>query len=342
MDIQYLNRCVQQIEVTNLPYEDVKVENHSPLIMIGKGRQGAVFQYNEDIAVKVFGNEEDCEREYYALSLGQHTDLFPKLHDKGSLHIAMDFIRGVDVREYLQSQPLTEELSMKLIQMLITFKEIGYERIDHHKRQIYIQFDGSLKVIDVARTVWRDRVYPYPRKLINSLGEKNNQIFLSHVQAISPELYEEWSHYIQMEEASREITKLLLTQSSDKALLNTKSDLLKNSTIEAEYLKRLEDLAYKVFKDEWVKVMLAKGVNPDLVMEKIDDHWKKLENKLLAKEIKKKNDQLKGDYVGYKKDKDQSSEKEKKKSYDGYTAYPKSDSKQKKDSRPSKIYRFRK
>ena len=110
---------------------------------------------------------------------------------------------------------------MKLIQMLITFKEIGYERIDHHKRQIYIQSDGSLKVIDVAGTVWRDRVYPYPRKLINSLGEKNNQIFLSHVQAISPELYEEWSHYIQMEEASREITKLLLTQSSDKASLKT-------------------------------------------------------------------------------------------------------------------------
>ena len=66
----------------------------SPLIMIGKGRQGAVFQYNEEIAVKVFGNEEDCEREYYALSLGQHTNLFPKLHDKGPLHIAMDFIRG--------------------------------------------------------------------------------------------------------------------------------------------------------------------------------------------------------------------------------------------------------
>ena len=81
---------------------------------------------------------------------------------KGPLYIAMDFISGIDVREYLQSQPLTEELSMKLIQMLITFKEIGYERIDHHKRQIYIQSDGSLKVIDVARTVWRDRVYPYP------------------------------------------------------------------------------------------------------------------------------------------------------------------------------------
>ena len=44
MDIQYLNRCVQQIKVTNLPYADVEVENHSPLVMIGKGRQGAVFQ----------------------------------------------------------------------------------------------------------------------------------------------------------------------------------------------------------------------------------------------------------------------------------------------------------
>ncbi|WP_428909491.1 hypothetical protein [Niallia sp. Krafla_26] len=275
MDKQYLKQCVNKIKVTNLPYADVEVENHSPLKMIGKGRQGAVFKVNDDICVKVFGNEEDCEREYYALSLGKHTDLFPMVHDKGPLHIAMDFIKGVDLREYLQSQPLTEELSFKLIQLLITFKEIGYERIDHHKRQIFILPNGHLKVIDVARTVWRDRVYPYPRKLINSLGEEYKKTFLSHVQKLSADLYAEWSHYIEMEKLSRHITKKLLTQSSDKNSLLIES--LLNSKVEKEYRKRLEDLVYKVFKDEWVKVMLAKGVNPDVIMDKIEEKMEKLQ-----------------------------------------------------------------
>ena len=96
--------------------------------------------------------------------------------------------------------------------MLVVFKEIGYERIDHHKRQIYLQEDGSLKVIDVARTIWRDRVYPYPRKLLNSLGKDYKEVFLSHVQAMAPELYEEWKHYIRMEEISRKIYDLLINQ----------------------------------------------------------------------------------------------------------------------------------
>src|SRR4051812_14733232 len=216
MDTQFLEQCVQEIQVRNVENADVEVVNNSPLVMIGKGRQGAVFQVTDDICVKVFGNLEDCDREYYALSLGQQSDLFPRLYAKGPLHVAMETIRGVDLREYLQSQPLTKELSIKLINMLITFKEIGYERIDHHKRQIYLQPDGNLKVIDVARTVWRDRVYPYPRKLLVSLGEENKELFLSHVQAISPELYEEWKHYIRMEELSRQIYQVLLTKPPKK------------------------------------------------------------------------------------------------------------------------------
>jgi hypothetical protein len=268
---------MKEIEVTNLDNADVEVVNHSPLTMIGKGRQGAVFQFSDDICVKVFGNTEDCEREHYALSLGQHTDLFPKVYAKGTLYIAMEVIKGVDLREYLQSQPLTEELSIKLINMLITFKEIGYERIDHHKRQIYLQPEGNLKVIDVARTVWRDRVYPYPRKLLVSLGEENKELFLSHVQAISPELYEEWKHYIRMEELSRQIYQVLLTKPPKKDEIKDLSQKLLTTDDELLYVTQLESLVYKVFKEEWVKTMLARGVDPDAVMEKIDRHWEKRE-----------------------------------------------------------------
>lgn len=277
MYIENLEQWMQNIKVTNLVNADVEVVNNTPLVIMGKGRQGAVFQISDDICVKVFGNTEDCDREYYALSLGQQTSLFPKLYGKGPLYIVMEIIRGVDLREYLQSQPLTEALSAKLIEMLITFKEIGYERIDHHKRQIYLQSDGSLKVIDVARTIWRDRVYPYPRKLLTSLGEENKAIFMAHVQEMAPELYLEWLHYIRMEEISREITALLLPQKPDKNKVKNLSNSLLTTADEKNYVVLLQGLVHKVFKEEWIKTMLARGADPEAVMEKIDEYWDKLE-----------------------------------------------------------------
>ena len=304
---------MEEIEVTNLVNADVEVVNLSPLTMMGKGRQGAVFQFSDEICVKVFGNTEDCEREHYALTLGQHTNLFPKVYAKGSLYIAMEIIKGVDLREYLQSHPLTEELSMKLINMLITFKEIGYDRIDHHKRQIYLQPDGNLKVIDVARTVWRDRVYPYPRKLLTSFGEEYKELFLSHVQALSPELYEEWKHYIRMEEMSRQIYQVLLKNPPKKDKLKDLSNKLLTTNDEPIYVAQLESLVHKVFKEEWVKTMLARGTDPDVVMEKIDKHLEKWEkknvpnqdNQKLNKKERQSNSQNnhkstnKGSYIGY-------------------------------------------
>lgn len=279
MDTKYLEKCMKEIQVKNLVNEDVEVINHSPLMMIGKGRQGAVFQFTDDICVKVFGNVEDCEREYYALSLGQKTSLFPRLYGKGKHYIVMEMVKGVDVREYLQSQPLTAVLSRKLIHMLITFKEIGFDRIDHHKRQIYLQPDGSLKVIDVARAVWRDRVYPYPRKLLTSLGEENKEIFLFHVETFAPDLYEEWLHYIRMEELSRKIYHILISQQSDESVLGELTQKLLTTSEEEIYLMQLENMMHKVFKEEWIKTMLAKGSDPEEVLSKIEQLLQKEESK---------------------------------------------------------------
>lgn len=267
---------VESITVNNQENQDVEVINNSPLRMIGKGRQGAVFQYSDDVCVKVFGNEEDCAREYEALSMGEHTGLFPQIYDHGPLFIVMETIKGIDLREYLQSHPLTEELSAKLIEMLVTFKDIGYERIDHHKRQIYLQADGSLRVIDVARTIWRDRVYPYPRKLLTSLGETHKETFLSHVKAFSPELLEEWGYYMRMEELAREIYPLLLKGGKTKSVVKDISSRLLTKD-DKDHVNQLVNLMHKVFKEEWVKTMLARGHNPDKVMEKIDEHWNALE-----------------------------------------------------------------
>lgn len=279
MNDKEIARQLKKIKVINQEQADVEVKNPTSLTMIGKGRQGAVFQIDENTCAKVYGNPEDCEREHYALSLGQKTNLFPRIYGKGQNYIVMEMVRGIDLREYLQSQPLTKELSFKLIEMLVTFQQVGFDRIDHHKRQIYLQQDGTLKVIDVGRTVWRDRTYPYPRKLLTSLGEEYKTLFLSHVQEMNPKLYAEWQHYIAMEASARQMFETLFS----KRLKNAKdiaiqlAEPLLTVGDQGKHYAKLEGLVRKVFKEEWIKVLVAQGRDPEKVKKKIDVFMEKQE-----------------------------------------------------------------
>jgi RIO-like serine/threonine protein kinase len=242
----------ERIDVQTLENQDVSVENNSSLSMMGKGRQGAVFKINDQWCMKVYGEEEDCEREYFALSLGKDTPLIPNVYCKGENFIVMDMVYGIDLREYLQTNPLTKNLSYQLIQLLIVFKQIGYERIDHHKRQIFLQPDGTLKVIDVGRTVWRNRTYPYPRKLLQSLGEDYKAVFMSHVQEMAPDLHDEWEHYIEMEAVSRKLYHQLEHKGTNLPLdsVNEQAMQLLTTKDRKAYYKQLKNLIGKIVEEE--------------------------------------------------------------------------------------------
>ncbi|UQD51113.1 hypothetical protein C0971_03015 [Bacillus methanolicus] len=281
-------REVKKIRVRKFEDKDVEVENTSLLEMIGKGRQGAVFKINEQACMKVYGEVEDCAREYYALSLGKNTDLLPKVYCKGKNFIVMEMVYGVDLREYLQSNPLTKELSYKLIQMLITFQKIGYERIDHHKRQIYLQEDGSLKVIDVGRTVWRNRTYPYPRKLLQSLGTEYKALFLEHVKELAPKLYDEWQHYMHLEEISRQVyQKLQEKQKIDFDTLRKQTETLLTTSDSKLHYKKLLGLVRKVVKEERVRERMKLQKNSNELKLKYDKKEQKMKKE--RKERKMKN-----------------------------------------------------
>jgi RIO-like serine/threonine protein kinase len=250
IDCSEIKKEVKKIKVKTIEDEDVIVNSESSFEMIGRGRQGAVFKINDEMCMKVYGDEEDCDREHYAMSLGQHTSLIPKIYCKGKNFIVMEIVYGIDLREYLQTNPLTEELSYQLIQMLLTFKEIGYERIDHHKRQVYLQEDGSLKVIDVGRTVWRNRTYPYPRKLLRSLGKDYEAVFLQHVQEMAPELYEEWQYYIHMDEVAAQMYEEMKRKKDfDWSSIGQEANKLLTIKNKKKHYEHLHNLVYKVVKE---------------------------------------------------------------------------------------------
>jgi hypothetical protein len=80
-----------------------------------------------------------------------------------------------------------------------------------------------------------------------------------------------------MEEISRQITALLLPKEPDKNKIKNLSNNLLTTADEKNYVTMLQGLVHKVFKEEWVKAMLARGVDPEAVMVKIDEHWDQLE-----------------------------------------------------------------
>ncbi|MEH7385231.1 hypothetical protein V7147_07460 [Bacillus sp. JJ1521] len=268
VDCKEVKKILKNISVqANEGAEVTVVNNNSSLKMIGKGVHGAVFQVNDDVCVKVYGEEDVCARELYALNLGQKTSLFPKVFCSGPKYIAMEMVYGIDLREYLQSQPLTKHLSEKLIHLLTTYKEIGLERIDHHKRHIFVQDDGNLKVLDVGTTVWRNRVYPYPRKLINSLGNQYKEMFLEHVKEMAPQLFEEWKKYMDMEKYATALHERYFAQKDVKLKkLNKEEKVL--LTEKNEWDSKIDDLVRKVHKEQWIKALTARGMDIENVKAK--------------------------------------------------------------------------
>ncbi|WP_134704982.1 hypothetical protein [Ammoniphilus sp. YIM 78166] len=193
LDLQIIEE-IKKLRVYHRKHADVKVTKACPFPMMGRGRQGAVFQLAEDKCVKVYAREKDCDREYEALFRGQPFPLFPRVFLKGPNYIVMERIQGITLKKFLKKNKLTKDISRSLLHMLNVFKDIQYERIDHHAKHIFIQPEGRLRVIDVARMVGRKTPYsyPYPHKLLKSLGTRNRKIFFSHLKELDPDLYEGW------------------------------------------------------------------------------------------------------------------------------------------------------
>ena len=165
--------------------------NKKNLKFIGKGIHGKVYKINEDKCIKIFKKNSYCKKELSTLQMSQNNKHFPKIFQWGENYIVREYIDGIELDKYLKNNPLTLELSEKLIELYEALEAVGFKRLDIVLFHIFINKDGNLRLIDTAR-VMKEKT-TYPKLLMDGLKKLGYKIeFINHVKILRSELYERW------------------------------------------------------------------------------------------------------------------------------------------------------
>jgi predicted Ser/Thr protein kinase len=172
--------------------EAVKVDSAVTQPLIGKGHQGAVYRISEETCVKIYGKVENAEQEQEVLLSSQKLPFIPKVYETGPNYTVMEYLLGPDLNTYLKKQSkLSEEITRRLLDLLIAMKKSGFSQIDAPLRHIIITHSG-FKLIDHVYSF--TRVQERPLELFQNLHERGFlHSFLEQVKTMNPDLYKEWT-----------------------------------------------------------------------------------------------------------------------------------------------------
>lgn len=166
----------------------------SKLKLIGKGSQGKVYRIDSENCIKIFKSRSVCRGEAETLKMAQGNKHFAKLYDSGEHYIVREYIDGVELNKYLKTNPLTIDISAKILDVYEALGKVGYSRQDIALFHIFITPKGEFKIIDTGRVMKRKTTYPKIMLTgLKSLGCREE--FLVHVKMLKPELYNKWIKY---------------------------------------------------------------------------------------------------------------------------------------------------
>lgn len=192
MRVNLENEIVDKLDKIHISKQSGSVEIYNPTSfkLLGKGHQGAVFQIDENRCVKIYCAKQDLNRELHGLQLGGNIGICPKVYLSGENFIVMEYLTYPTLFEFLDKNPLDKELTAKIIDVLDSFEQAGFNRFDHSARHIYVVPDEKMKVIDVVHMIKPQPVL-LAKKLIGDMGV-NAEDFVRFVQEISPKWYNRW------------------------------------------------------------------------------------------------------------------------------------------------------
>lgn len=187
---------------------DKEVENlFREAEFLGEGHNGIVYEVPGNKALKIFLEKKICKEEADILERVRKSKYFPKIYKRGDYYILREKVGGIRLDHYIEQYGLTEKLSYNLYKLLKEFEELRFTKLDIRCRDVYVEENERVMVIDPKQCY--KRKVSYPRHLMKGLKGINvlNQ-FLFYVESFDEKTALEWEKKINQyyyKENSREI-----------------------------------------------------------------------------------------------------------------------------------------
>lgn len=164
----------------------------SKLELLGKGTQGKVYKIDSKKCIKIFKSKSVCKGELETLKRAQEDKHFAKLYDSGDYYIVREYIEGIELDKYLKTNPLTLDISSKILDVYEALGKVGYARQDIALFHIFVTPEENFKIIDTGRVMKKKTTYPKIMLTgLDVLGYKEE--FLSYLKILKLELYKKWN-----------------------------------------------------------------------------------------------------------------------------------------------------
>lgn len=172
---------------------------------LGRGHNGAVYLLPEGKVIKICFDEKSCKKEYDILHRIGENRYFPKVYGMCGNYMVRDYVSGEILTHYINKYGLERALAVKIIELLEEFGRLGFKKVDIRCKDIMVQENGSLMVIDPKKCYSKERDFPrHLSKGLNKLGVLEN--FLEVLKEKRLNLHKKWNEQIKryMEEINNE------------------------------------------------------------------------------------------------------------------------------------------
>ena len=159
---------------------------------LGEGNNGVVYLLpDKKRIIKIFNEAKVCKQECQTLLKSKDSIFFPKVYSYGEYYIVRDFVDGKRLDKYLKTHSVNETMVRNILAMLDDFKKLGYKRIDIRCKDIFVNKNLSLMIIDPKNQY--SKTVTYPRHLLKGIYKKNAlNDFFYYLEKINPLLYYDW------------------------------------------------------------------------------------------------------------------------------------------------------
>lgn len=160
---------------------------------IGQGHNGIIFMLSDKKIVKFFRKITAWEDESDILRRVHRSKFFPEIYESGPKYIIREYVDGVRLDKYLANNPLNNRICEELYDMLKEFEKLNFTRLDIRCKDLFVQKDYSIRIIDPKNNY--KKIVPYPRHLMKGLEKREAlDYFFKYVEKKSLRDYIYWKY----------------------------------------------------------------------------------------------------------------------------------------------------